>query len=51
MTLLFVPIVGLLAHSNEILIKLGQDEKVAEYSHKYIMTFLPGLYISGLADC
>ena len=51
MTFLFVPIFILLSYSKEMLVALGQNEEVAGYAYLYIMTFLPGLYLSGLNDC
>ena len=51
MTLLFVPIAVVLMHAKEILIFLGQNEEVASYAQQYVLAYLPGLYISGLADC
>jgi MATE family multidrug resistance protein len=51
MTLLFIPIVSILVNTEALLVGLGQNKEVAQYAQQYVMVYLPGLYISGLADC
>jgi MATE family multidrug resistance protein len=50
MTLSFVPVAFILLYIKEIMIAIGQDQKVSEYSKEYVMAFLPGLYFLGLSD-
>ena len=43
----FVPLIFLLAYSKPILLKLGQDEQVAEYAQMYITPMIPGMFFFG----
>jgi Na+-driven multidrug efflux pump len=45
MTMLFIPIIFIICNTGNILKAVGQDEEVAEYAQRYVMAFLPGLYI------
>ena len=50
MTLCFIPIVFVLLFSKHILVGIGQDPVVPHHAHKYIMVYLPALYLLGLTD-
>ena len=50
-TCLFVPLTFVLMNAEKLLISLKQDPQVAAYAQQYILTFLPGLYISSMNDC
>lgn len=51
MTAFFIPVTFVLMRAENCLIYLGQDAQVAAYAQEYVLAFLPGLYIMGLADC
>lgn len=50
MTAVFVPLVFLLYFSKQLLLKLGQDEKVATYAQMYIVPMIPGMFFIGQFD-
>lgn len=51
MTLIFIPVVCILANSSPIFTAIGQHHEVADYAQEYIIAFLPGLYLKGFNDC
>jgi MATE family multidrug resistance protein len=50
MTVIFVPILFIIMNTENMLIFIGQDPIVSKHAQTYVMAFLPGLYIQGLAD-
>ena len=50
LSIIFVPILIVLLNSESILLKLGQDPKVSAFCYQYILVYLPGLFLAGLAD-
>ena len=50
MTAVFLPLVFLLVFSEQLLLKLGQDEKVAKYAQLYVLPMIPGMFFFGLFD-
>ena len=50
MTVVYLPLAVLLCFSYDILIAIGQDEKVALYAHEYIVPMIPAMYFLGLFD-
>ena len=45
-----VPIFIVLLNCGPILLLCGQDAKVVDYCCKYILVYLPGIFLAGLAD-
>ena len=37
-------------NTKTLLVAVGQDSKVAEYAQTYVLTYLPGLYLTCLDD-
>lgn len=50
MCMLFVPILTLLLNCKPLLLALGQDATVTGFCYQYILAYLPGLFMAGLAD-
>lgn len=50
MTVLFIPIAFIIWNTENILLALNQESRVAGFAQSYVMAFLPGLYLQGLAD-
>jgi len=46
----YVPILIILLQAERILISLGQDHLVADYTLQYIKAYLPGMMLMGLID-
>ena len=50
MATVFLPLVLLLSFAKQLLLKLGQDEKVANYTQMYITPMIPAMFFFGLFD-
>lgn len=50
LTLVFIPIAILLSFSEPLLVKLGQDPLVSEYTQSFIVILLPSIYLRCIFD-
>ena len=50
LTICFIPVLGLMLCSEQILIMIGQDPVVSRYAHEYNLAFLPAVYLFGIRD-
>lgn len=50
-TILFIPIMGILIPGRPFLVAIGQSKEMAMYFEKYAFTFLPVAYLSCICDC
>mmetsp|Transcript_18416 Transcript_18416/g.31499 ORF Transcript_18416/g.31499 Transcript_18416/m.31499 type:complete len:105 (+) Transcript_18416:145-459(+) len=48
--ILYIPIFFILLSSKHILLFLGQNPAVVEYSYTYILAYMPGIFIFGMHD-
>lgn len=50
MSAFYLPLAFFLSFSEQLLIAMGQDVKVARYANEYIIPMIPAMYFLGLFD-
>jgi len=50
MTVVYMPLVLFLCYTEEILVAIGQNAKVAMYAQQYIWPMIPGMLVLGYFD-